>query len=283
MSMHRLVLAVTAAAVVVAGGAVGVQPSPGGRKASDAGTPQPALKLLQFNILTGAIGGRAAGVVAVIKASGADVVTLNEASSEETFPEIAAATGFHSVYVRANDGYNIGILSRFPIRICQQFRQPPIRHAAYGCRITIRGTRWWIFGTHLWGWDEAVRMQEISVILKQMNNKRPAPVVLAGDLNTDTPGETGRRIGVVPMLREAEYVDAFRELHSFQSDPGFTVGVPPFGELKRRFDYVFRSKSARAVAARVISTVAGYQWPSDHAALFVKLVSTRKANANAGR
>ena len=232
------------------------------------------MRLLQFNVLDGATDGRSTAVVAVIKASGADVVTLDEVNDPAAFQQIAQATGFHSVYVRANDGFNIGLLSRFPIHACTQFREAPIRHAAYGCRIDISRRSWWIFGTHLYPFDEAVRAQEIQFILKRMNRHLPAPVVLSGDLNTDSPGETyGMGTTVIPLLWRAHYADVFRELHSFQQDPGFTTSTPPYGAEEHRVDYVFRSRLVRSLAARLIDSVDGYQWPSDHKALLVKLAA----------
>jgi endonuclease/exonuclease/phosphatase family metal-dependent hydrolase len=233
---------------------------------------QRPLRLLQFNIMDGATEGRAAAVAAVIRASQADVVTLDEVNDEVAFKQIAAATGFRSRLVDAADGFNVAILSRFPIRQCRGYRQPPVRHAAYGCQIRVGSVDWWIFGAHLYPFDESVRATEIRFIIGQMKKRLPGPVVLAGDLNTDTPGETnGMGTLVVPLLRAAGYVDAFRELHSWQQDHGFTADTPAYGSWEQRVDYVFHSRAARPVAARVISSHDGTPWPSDHAALFVVL------------
>lgn len=234
--------------------------------------------------MEGATGGRSAAVVAVIKASGADVVTLDEVNDKSIFGEIAAATRFHSVWVPGNDGYSVGILSRFPIRSCTQYLQPPIRHAAYGCRIAIGRTSWWIFGAHLYGFDEVVASQETALLISEMMKHPRNPVVLAGDLNAQTPGESSARAAragllVIPMLLKAGYIDSYRELRTAKQDPGFTITPPPYGQWERRLDYVFHSPAARAVAARVISSVAGFTWPSDHGALYVTLVN-RPAKRN---
>lgn len=109
--------------------------------ASSVAPPGPSqLRLLQFNVRNAATDGRAA----VIKASGADVVTLGDVNVKDIFNQIAAAVGFHSYYVPGNDGYSVGILSSFPIRRCFSYTEAPIQHAAYGCRIPIRGTSWWM-------------------------------------------------------------------------------------------------------------------------------------------
>jgi endonuclease/exonuclease/phosphatase family metal-dependent hydrolase len=233
------------------------------------------LKLLQFNVMEGAEGGRWGAVAAVIKASGADVVTLDEVTDKDIFEQIVAATGFrHSVWIKANDSYSVGILSRFSIRRCFYFLQPPIRHAAYGCRIPIAGTNWWVFGTHLYCCDEAIRSQEAGLIISEMKKHPRDPVVLAGDLNSQTPGENDPADGptvVIPKLRNAGYVDSFRELYTLQQNPGFTITPPPYGQMHRRFDYVFHTPNARATAAQVISSITGFTWPSDHAALYVRL------------
>jgi endonuclease/exonuclease/phosphatase family metal-dependent hydrolase len=239
--------------------------------------PVSTLKLLQFNVMEGAEGGRWAAVAAVIKASGADVVTLDEVTDKDIFQQIVAATGFrHSVWIKANDSYSVGILSRFSIPRCFYYLQAPIRHAAYGCRIPIAGTNWWVFGTHLYCCDEAVRIQEAGLIISEMKKHPRDPVVLAGDLNSQTPGENDPADGptlVIPRLRNAGYIDSWRELYTLQQNPGFTIAAPPYGQFHRRFDYVFHNRNARAAAAQVISSVTGFTWPSDHAALYVRLTN----------
>jgi endonuclease/exonuclease/phosphatase family metal-dependent hydrolase len=258
-----LVVALLAAAALVPAGA-----------APAAQAPLSTLKLLQFNVLQGATGGRGKGVVAVIKDSGADVVTLDEVNSKSVWDEIVAGTGFHGMWVQGNDGYSVGILSRFPLQSCTQYLQPPIHHAAYGCRIKINKTSWWVFGAHLYGFDELVRSQEMALIMAQMAKHPRLPVVLAGDLNAQTPGENEQKtLLVIPNLLNAGWIDSFRELYTIQQSPGFTITPPPYGQWERRIDYVFHSKLARAVSAQVISSVSGYTWPSDHAALSVRLVN----------
>jgi endonuclease/exonuclease/phosphatase family metal-dependent hydrolase len=226
-------------------------------------------------VLAGAPGGRAAGVAAVIKASGADVVTLEEVTVHSIFEQIAAAVGFHSYYVPGVSGYSVGILSRFPLRRCFGYNQAPLQRAAYGCRIPIAGTTWWVFGAHLGsGSDEVARGKEAAFLLAQMNQHKTGPIVLAGDLNSQTPGENDQTpLIVVPMLKQSGYIDSYRELYpSVQQNPGFTVDAPPYGTWDTRLDYVFHNPKARATSARVISTVQGFTWPSDHAALAVTLI-----------
>lgn len=233
------------------------------------------LKLLQFNVMQGATGGRAAAVSAVIKSSGADVITLDEVTVKGVFQQLARATRFHSYYVQSADGYNVGILSRYPIRRCYSYTAPPMHHGAYGCRIPIAGTSWWVFGAHLCPCsNESKRADEAAFLMSQMQLHPRDPVVLAGDLNSQTPGENSKTpLLVIPMLKQAGYVDSFRELYSIEESAGFTITPPPYGHWERRIDYVFHSRNARATAARVISSVAGHAWPSDHAALAVTLVN----------
>jgi exonuclease III len=254
----------------------------GGGGRGGAGASVSTLKLLQFNVLQGATGGRAAGVVAVIKDSGADVVTLDEVNVPKIFDQIAAATQLHSYYVQSRDGYNVGILSRFRLGICTSYIQPPLHHGAFGCPIQIAGTTWWIFGAHLCPCsNENERVQEATFLLSQMKphtQNAETPVVLSGDLNSRAPPETSPKpLLVIPLLESSGYVDSFRELHTAQQDPGFTVSSPTYGGYwHHRVDYVFHSADVHATAARVISSVAGYTWPSDHAALYVTLVNGAK-------
>lgn len=243
--------------------------------------PVSTLKLLQFNVLSAAQG-RDAGVAAVIKQSGADVVTLDEVAYRDIFDKLAARVGFHSVWVKSKDPYSVGILSRYPIRSCTPFVDPPMHHAAYRCQITIRGVKWWIFGAHLYpgkgAYAEKTRAQEASFLLAKMKALAPAHVVLAGDLNSQTPGENvDEPLLVIPMIKEAGFIDSYRELHSLDENSGFTITPPPWGHWERRVDYVFHSGNVRAIAARVISSVRGYSWPSDHAALYVRLEPRRLA------
>jgi endonuclease/exonuclease/phosphatase family metal-dependent hydrolase len=79
----------------------------------------------------------------------------------------------------------------------------------------------------------------------------------------------------IPELRQAGYVDSFRQLHPLSQNPGLTITAPPYGNWEARIDYVFHSSRARATSAKVISSVGGYQWPSDHAALLVTLAARR--------
>jgi hypothetical protein len=55
-----------------------------------------------------------------------------------------------------------------------------------------------------------------------------------------------------------------------------TISAPPYGTWEARIDYVFHSKLARAKSARVIRSVPGYTWPSDHGALLVTLAPLRR-------
>jgi endonuclease/exonuclease/phosphatase family metal-dependent hydrolase len=227
--------------------------------------------------MQGANGGRAKAVSALIKQLRPDVATLDEVNVRSIFHHIVKVTGMYGYWVPGNDGYSVGVLSRFPLKDCSAYVQAPIRHAAYGCRISFRGTRWWIFGAHLYAWSESVRAQETALLISRMKTHTHSPVVLAGDLNAHTPGDPDppQRMLAIPELRQAGFVDAFRELHSLAQDPGLTITVPPYGNWEARIDYVFHSQRARAISARVVSRVHGYPWPSDHAALLVTLAARR--------
>ena len=234
------------------------------------------LKLLQLNVREGATDGRAAGVAAVIKASGADVVTLEEVTVKRIFQQIATEVGFHSYYVPGVAGYSVGLLSRFPIRRCFPYNAPPMQRAAFGCLVPVAGTNWWVFGAHLGSASSDVtRTHEAALLIGQMQQQTTGPVVLAGDLNSQTPGENDKTpLIIIPTLKGAGYIDSFREVHSsVAQNPGLTITAPPFGNWERRIDYVFHNRKARAISARVISSVQGFTWPSDHAALAVTLIN----------
>jgi endonuclease/exonuclease/phosphatase family metal-dependent hydrolase len=264
----------TVPAVALAGVALLLATSASGRP-DRRPAPVSKLKLLQFNVREGATDGRATAVAAVIKSSGADVVTLDEVNVKSIFDQLATATRFHSYYVQSADGYNVGILSRYPIRRCYSYTAPPLHHGAYGCRIRISGANWWVVGAHLCPCSlESDRVLEAQFLLSQRKLHPREPVVLSGDLNSQTPGENSKTpLLVIPLLEQSGYVDSFRELYTVAQSAGFTITPPPYGQWERRIDYVFHSRNARATAARVISSVAGYTWPSDHASLAVTLVN----------
>ena len=82
---------------------------------------------------------------------------------------------------------------------------------------------------------------------------------------------------VIPEILQAGYIDSFRQLHPLVGQsPGFTIAASPYGTWEARIDYVFHSNLARATSARVIRSVPGYTWPSDHGALLVTLAPTRR-------
>ena len=238
------------------------------------------LRLLQFNVMQGATNGRAAAVAALIRDLKPDVVTLDEVNVHSIFDRIASATGMDGYWVRANDAYSVGILSRVPLHNCTPYRQAPIQHAAYSCRVKLGNQNWWVFGAHLacCGGAERQRAQEAAVVISKMNLHRRAPVVLGGDLNSHTPGDPDPppTMLVIPELLEAGYIDSFRELHTLAQNPGLTISAPPYGTWEARIDYVFHSKLARAKSARVIRSVPGHSWPSDHGALLVSLAPQRR-------
>lgn len=137
-----------------------------------------------------------------------------------------------------------------------------------------------VFGTHLAPGvgAEKQRSEEAAIVISAMNLHHRAPVVLAGDLNSHTPGEPDPTPSmlVIPEITRAGYIDSFRELHPLGQDPGFTISAPPYGTFEARIDYVFHSTLARAKSARVIRSVPGYKWPSDHAALLVTLTARKR-------
>jgi endonuclease/exonuclease/phosphatase family metal-dependent hydrolase len=247
------------------------------------------LRLLQLNVREGATNGRATAVAALIKDLQPDVATLDEVAYRSIFDHIASVTGMYGYWARANDAFSVGILSRVPLHDCAPYRQKPIQHAAYSCRVRLGDQSWRIFGAHLaccGDGAERQRAQEAAILTTEMSRDRSLPVVLAGDLNSHAPGDPDqmRAMLVVPELIGAGFVDSFRELHPVAQDPGLTITAPPYGNWEARIDYVFHSKLARATSARVISSVRGHRWPSDHAALLVTLApNLRRAHPASSR
>ncbi len=261
-----------------------------------------ALRVLAWNIWHG---GRRDGeeigvrrVVDVIRASGADVVAMQETYGSG--PRIADALGW-TLYLRSS---NISVLSRFPIIDTHAIFEP--FHSG-GVTLDLgagrRATVFSIWLRHLPDYDAAIddgadaaqlilaeaptRLREINAILSALlphvRAAKRVPLVVAGDFNSPshldwTEAARDHNRGLVvrwPVSRAMAnlgFVDAFRRARPDPvAEPGRTWS-PRFTDARQdRIDYVYVLGDNVTIAdARMLDQHAE-RWPSDHAAVLATL------------
>jgi endonuclease/exonuclease/phosphatase family metal-dependent hydrolase len=240
---------------------------------------------LSFNIRHGGVG-REAAIAAVIRASNADLVVLQEARRADAIARIAAAAGMPHFSTRA--GMSVGFVSRVAIAH-HAWHKPRVSQHAF-LEIVPDQAPFRIFGIHLSAihaaWTEQRRLFELNAMLNGIAEHQHGPHVLIGDFNTLAPGETldvgvlpqrlqllvwlsGGRIRwrVIQTVLDRGYVDVFR-LHHPDAD-GLTF--PSWGPHVR-LDYAF-VPAAFTAAAHACEVIAApeTQKASDHLPLAIDL------------
>jgi exodeoxyribonuclease-3 len=227
------------------------------------------LRLLTWNIRYGGRG-REERLAAVIRASGADIVLLQEATRPEVVQALARACGMSDWGART--GGSLGVVSRVPLHPPEWHQPAGSRHAFL--EIAPAGVDLRLYGVHLSAvhaaWTERRRVRELRALLAGIRHQQRGFHLLAGDFNTLAPGElldirrlplrlrpfvwlSGGRIRwqTIQELLQARYVDAFRALEA--SDPGLTF---PTWDPHVRLDYVFvpALHAHRVTSCRVLRT-----------------------------
>ncbi|MGH3350315.1 MAG: endonuclease/exonuclease/phosphatase family protein [Nocardioides sp.] len=157
------------------------------------------LTVMTFNIKGGRVSpGELGGIADVIRASGADVVLLQEVdqnrrrSGNVDQPAIIAShLGMQSVF-GANDwitdrgGYGTAILSRFPIDGYDNTHLPnrdgKEQRGVLRANIIVEGQRLVVFNTHLDHTSDSLRQSQIGAVMGKVNAYDGAKL-LGGDLN----------------------------------------------------------------------------------------------------
>jgi exodeoxyribonuclease-3 len=236
------------------------------------------LRILTYNIRRGGSGHEGA-LAAVIRASKADVVVLQEATRPEVVKRLAAESGMEQHGSRP--GESLGFLSRWTVRHFAWHKPRTSRHAFLEIQLPESQVR--IFGVHLSAvhaaWTERRRTIELRALLKAIAVHQHGFHVLTGDFNTLAPGELldfrklPRRLRAlvwlsggnvrwrtIQIILDGGYVDAYRSLH--QQVPGFTF---PTWDPYVRLDYLFLPSLHRpALRSCEILDVPGSREASDH-------------------
>lgn len=210
-----------------------------------------SFSLVTYNIRLGGVG-REDALASVIRASEADLVVLQEATSPAVVAQLAARTGM--AHWMARRGSSLAFLSRRQV-ISHRWRRPAWSQHAILELVPQEGLV--VFGVHLSAvhsnWTEWRRVREVRGLLTMASVDAQQVQVLAGDFNTLAPGEaldvarlparlravvwlTGRRIQwkTVALMLEAGYVDAFRLVEP--DGRGYTF---PTWDPHLRLDYAF--------------------------------------------
>jgi endonuclease/exonuclease/phosphatase family metal-dependent hydrolase len=154
---------------------------------------------MTFNIRGGRVSpGELSGIAGVIRASGADVVLLQEVdqnrrrSGNVDQPAIIAShLGMQSIfgandYITDRGGYGNAILSRFPIDGVDNTHLPnrdgKEQRGVLRANIIVEGQRLVVFNTHLDHTSDSLRMSQIGAVMSKVNAYDGAKL-LGGDLN----------------------------------------------------------------------------------------------------
>ena len=263
-------------------------------RANTAEGPRGNAKVLVYNIHAGkdAKGvDNLAGVAALVRSSGADIVLLQEVdngtrrSGNVNQPAVLArSTGFHVAFGSALDydggKYGVAILSRWPILEDTLFHLPvdppqlraPNSHEPRGALRAIIGSpagRLAVINTHIdaQASDRWRKQEADSVVSLVAQARRLAPLVIAGGDMNSTPESA-----VQANVRAAGLRDSWTEC---ASGDGFTY---PDDKPVKRIDYLYLTGSIRCASASVIETRV-----SDHRPLLVDIRLATGAAASAGR
>ncbi|MEA2639321.1 MAG: exodeoxyribonuclease [Chloroflexota bacterium] len=230
-------------------------------------------------------GERPPAIAEVIRAQGADAVTLMEATKRSEVEWLARELGMDCFYGDGNHEWSVVWLSRLPIVRAANYPLAPLFHTLAEIEIQWDGRPLRLFGTHLRsfgpqsriGVEARRRTAEAQAILEVLRDVGDQPHLLAGDFNSARPRETVAwreplhpwldRIHHIPYARrpphtivDAGYADCYRTLHL--RGPGYTFRTDLPWE---RIDFIFASPSlAPHLTACDVATAGPITEASDH-------------------
>ena len=207
--------------------------------------------VLTYNIRRGGIG-RDDPLGDVLRASTADLVVLQEATSPDVVSRLAERAGM--AQWGAQRGASLAFLSRQPLHTHRWRRSIWAQHAVLEL-VPYPGVT--VYGVHLSAvhsnWTEWRRVKEVGALLAMARQDPAGLQLLTGDFNTLAPGEaldlarlpprlravtwlTGRTIRwkTVALMLAAGYVDVFRMI-----DPDGRGYTFPTWDPHLRLDYAF--------------------------------------------
>lgn len=248
------------------------------------------LRVMSYNVREGARD-HEDEVRAVIGAGAADLVLLQEVLDPQNAARIGRSLGLQHYFVPCNARQrNLALLSRLRVTSVEGFHPFPLFRGVLLATVVLPDdSRLTVVNVHLGLLHEGWRRLEIARMLRRIARYRlshpTSMALIGGDFNSVAPGERvmARRLSplfraiialqfarwprvVIPAIRRAGYVDAWRRLHP--TDPGYTMPTP---SPALRLDYFFLSPplAARLVDVTVVTTP-----PADRASDHYPLVAT---------
>src|SRR3954470_17704236 len=197
-------------------------------------------RVMSYNIRYGGVG-KEAELAEVIRAVGADVVMLQEATHPDVVAHLADAAGY--AFHASRQAYSTGFMSRLPVKSHAWHQPRGARHAFL--QVAFVGIELRLFGLHLaaWfsKWSERRRHYEIRALLEGIKEHQHGFHLLLGDFNALAPGErlvvekmprwiramvwiSGNDIArdTIQTMIDAKYADVWRRLNPKPEDFGYT-------------------------------------------------------------
>jgi endonuclease/exonuclease/phosphatase family metal-dependent hydrolase len=242
---------------------------------------------MSYNIRYGGVG-KEAELAEVIRAVGADVVMLQEATHPDVVAHLADAGGypFHA----SRRAYSTGFMSRLPVKSHAWHQPRGARHAFL--EVAFEQPELRLFGLHLaaWfsKWSERRRHYEIRALLEGIKEHQQGLHLLLGDFNALAPGDvlvvgkmprwiramvwvSGRDIArdTIQEMLTAQYDDVWRSLNP--GDPGYTF---PTWDPHVRLDYAFVPSryAGRVQSFEIVKAPPIVKTASDHHPILVTLL-----------
>lgn len=168
----------------------------------------------------------------------ADVYILLEAGNAEDTKRLAGADNYHHI----SDAFNMAIISKHPIKSCEDIRHPNLSKPFLTCKITIQSLDITFIVVHLImpvdnHSKQIAQTKEIAFLESLLNNNQTNTVVI-GDLNarSELDGET-EYIEATRMLSSLGFVDC---AHAKQG-VAFQATKIDRSNTGKRIDYCFLS------------------------------------------
>ncbi|MBL8058406.1 MAG: endonuclease/exonuclease/phosphatase family protein [Anaerolineales bacterium] len=242
------------------------------------------IRVLAYNV-DGGRAERRPALAAVLGAANADVIALTEADDSAVAADLGRLLGLGHVWAQGSGNRHVAVLSRFPILSWENHTRPPLTQAALEVQLALPDqSTLAVYALHLLPYlllpFEVRRWQAVGRLLAIIQERRPGPHLILGDLNAVAPGDRvlqrrnparmrrlmALQFGLIfrlalPRLLRAGYVDCFRRLAP-QAD-GFTW-MP--GNPTTRYDYILADAqlAPRLRACRVVDQAPAVATASDH-------------------
>jgi endonuclease/exonuclease/phosphatase (EEP) superfamily protein YafD len=195
-------------------------------------------------------------IAEMIEDEGVDVVMMQETYSSGDF--IAAELGYYLAttvdWDYLNQGANVSVLSRYPIREVHVDEESPFNNV--GTRVAISGSQDLYVMSNWYGMGQFPSVFDFHK--SRFAESDSIPVLFGGDFNA-VPHTDGGDSPASRVLLDAGFTDAFRSLHpDVQEWPGLTHITA------QRIDQLYyKGRGLTNTATQVVSTW-GTGFPSDH-------------------